>query len=224
MVDILKAREKAKKSGKKESRKQVQELKNEAEVSPPSVKKEKKRAVKKTVIPDAVKERKIKLPKEPEKPVSVKSSQETDIAEVAADDALEFLAFKLGDETYAIHIDTIDEIIVFHDHTPVPNTAEYLSGILSLRGRMIPILDGRVRLGHSAGIPDENTRIVVVRTGEEHMGIIVDSVQEVITINEKQIEDPPSVISGIEADYLKGVCNHKNELVIILDFERFLTI
>ncbi len=221
MVDILKAREKAKKEKKNSlKKKKTEDLATNQEALHPEKKADKKAISKK----NTKKIKKKTTTSSSEEKVEKENAllQETDY--IITEDLLAFLAFKLGDETYAINIDTIDEIIVFQQHTPVPNTADFISGVLSLRGRMIPVLDGRIRLGHKTKEADEETRIIIVRIEEEYMGIIVDSVREVITVGKEEIEDPPAVISSIEADYLKGVCYRDTELVIVLDFERFLKI
>src|SRR5262249_54661930 len=100
----------------------------------------------------------------------------------------ELLMFELGNERYGLAIDSIAEIIRFLEPTEVPNTLGYLDGIISLRGRIIPVINGRKRLGHPAKLPDKKSRIIVIHENSEAHGILVDSASQVIRIPKDGIE------------------------------------
>lgn len=134
----------------------------------------------------------------------------------------EFLSFFLGDEEYAIDILIIKEIIGIMDITFVPRTDDYIRGIISLRGAIIPVFDLRKRLGlRETGYSDKN-RIIVISIDGELIGITVDGVAEVMKIRGLDIEPTPSTISGIDAEYIRGICRYKGRIVILLDIIRLL--
>jgi purine-binding chemotaxis protein CheW len=135
---------------------------------------------------------------------------------------LELLIFQLGKERYGIDIQQIAEIIRFVEPTQVPNTIGFLDGIISLRGKMIPVINGRRRLGHDPKAPDKKSRIVVLSDSSEIHGILVDSASQVVRLPKDDIEPTPSVVVGIDAEFIEGVCEHKGQLIILLNLNRFL--
>jgi len=148
--------------------------------------------------------------------------EDTDQLSEVAEEELEVLVFQLGKEKYAMSIHDIAEIIRFMEPTEVPHTVGFLDGIVSLRGKMIPVINGRKRLGHPAVIPDRKTRIIVIRQNNENFGMLVDSASQVIRIQKKSIEATPAVVTGVDAEFINGVCEHKNQILILLNLDRFL--
>lgn len=142
--------------------------------------------------------------------------------DLAAIEELELLIFQLGKERYGIDIQQISEIIRFVEPTQVPNTIGFLDGIISLRGKMIPVINGRRRLGHDPKAPDKKSRIVVLSDNAETHGILVDSASQVVRLPKNDIEPTPSVVVGIDAEFIEGVCEHKGQLIILLNLNRFL--
>jgi purine-binding chemotaxis protein CheW len=142
--------------------------------------------------------------------------------DVLTEEETETLIFQLGDENYGMDIQQIAEIIRFQEPTQVPNTIGFLDGIISLRGRMIPVINGRRRLGHAPKAADKKTRIIVLQDSTDYHGILVDSASQVIRIPQKTIEPTPSVVVGVDAEFIHGVCEYKNQLIILLNLERFL--
>jgi purine-binding chemotaxis protein CheW len=142
--------------------------------------------------------------------------------ELAPEEEMEALVFQLGSEHYGMDIQQIAEIIRFQEPTEVPNTIRFLDGIISLRGRMIPVINGRKRLGHEPSPPDKKTRIIVLQDNTEFHGILVDSASQVLRLPRKNIEPTPSVVVGVDAEFINGVCEHKSQLIILLNLERFL--
>lgn len=142
--------------------------------------------------------------------------------ESAVVEELELLIFQLGTERYGIDIQQILEIIRFIEPTGIPNTISFLDGIISLRGKMIPVINGRKRLGHEPRLPDKKSRIVVLSDDLEMHGILVDSASQVVRLAKRDIEPTPSVVVGIDAEFINGVCEHKGQLIILLNLNRFL--
>lgn len=139
-----------------------------------------------------------------------------------AEEELELLVFQLGSENYGINIHQIAEIIRFVEPTEVPNTIGFLDGIISLRGKMIPVINGRRRLGHEPAPTDKKTRIVVLGENVDYVGILVDSASQVVRLPVRTIEPTPSVVVGVDAEFIQGVCEYRNNLIILLSLERFL--
>jgi len=138
------------------------------------------------------------------------------------DEMEEVLVFQLGNENYGIDIYQIIEIIRFVEPTLVPNTVGFLDGIISLRGKVIPVVNGRKRLGHPPRTPDQRTRIIVLNDGKEIFGILVDSVSEVTPLSKKSIEAASPVVMDVNAEFIQGVCEQNNNLIILLNLEGFL--
>jgi purine-binding chemotaxis protein CheW len=136
----------------------------------------------------------------------------------------EFLGFMLADEEYAIDILEIKEIIRLQNITPVPRTPDYLKGIITLRGVIVPIFDLRRRLGLKEVEHGPATRIVVVYRGEEFAGLIVDAITQVMRVNVDSIEPPPPTIGTVEAEFIRGVTRHQDRLVILLNLVRVLDV
>lgn len=139
-----------------------------------------------------------------------------------AEEELELLVFQLGSEHYGISIHQIAEIIRFVEPTGVPNTVAFLDGIISLRGKMIPVINGRRRLGHAPAPTDKKTRIIVMGENMDYVGILVDAASQVIRLPVRSIEPTPPVVVGVDAEFLQGVCEYRNNLIILLNLERFL--
>lgn len=143
---------------------------------------------------------------------------------VVEDDFEEYLYFRLGPEYYAINIMDIKEIIKPREVTEVPRTPDFVSGILSLRGVIIPIFDMTVRLGLVKSGATSKERIVVIKKGEGFYGILVDEVVEVIKMVGEGFEPPPPVLDGIDRDFVKGIGRHQGRMLILLNVENVLDI
>jgi len=137
-----------------------------------------------------------------------------------ADEQIELLGFMLSDEQYALDILEVKEIVRLHAITPVPRSAPWLKGIVTLRGIIVPIFDLRTRLGLAEIEHGPDTRIVVVYRGEEYAGLIVDRITQVMRLPLEGIEPPPRTIGLVEAEYLRGVARFRDQLVILLNLPR----
>ncbi len=133
-----------------------------------------------------------------------------------------FLTFTIGREEYGIEIRHVTEIIGIQNITDLPDMPDYVKGVINLRGKVIPVLDVRLRFALEEREYDERTCIIVVNISETAVGLIVDSVSEVIDISESDIADPPSVNKGAGSRFIKGLGKVDNEVKILLEIQRFL--
>ncbi len=137
-----------------------------------------------------------------------------------------YLTFRLADEEYGIAILKVREIIGLMDITHVPKMPHYVRGVINLRGKVIPVLDLRLKFDMEKKGDTDETCIIVVDTvtdkGATSMGTTVDSVSEVLEIQQEEIEDPPSFGSTVDADYIMGIGKIKDSVKILLDINKVL--
>jgi purine-binding chemotaxis protein CheW len=138
-----------------------------------------------------------------------------------------YLTFALGDEEFGIGILTVKEIIGMMSFTPIPRTPEFVKGVINLRGKVIPVLDLRLKFGLPSAEYDERTCIVVVEvgTGEGKMavGLVVDKVNEVSNVKEDDVEDTPGFGVSLDTAYILGMAKSQGEVKILLDIDRVIT-
>jgi len=136
----------------------------------------------------------------------------------------QFLTFTLGGELYGIEITKIREILVQPTVTSLPNTQKWVKGVINLRGEVAPVIDLRVRFNTDENPPySAHTIVIAVKTLDNRMlGLVVDSVSDVETIDYDKLLPPPDMGSSISAEYLKGLIKKDEKMVIILDTERIL--
>lgn len=139
---------------------------------------------------------------------------------------IQIVGFKLNEEEYALEIENVQEIIKKVKMTRVPRSRNYISGVINLRGIIVPIIDLKYRFSMREQGYDDNQRIIILKVNGISAGIIVDSVSEVIEIEEKLIlPNPKQTNSEINSDYLKGVCKVEEErLMTLLNIEKVLEI
>ncbi len=138
-----------------------------------------------------------------------------------------YLTFSLGEEEYGIGILKVKEIIGMMRITPVPQTPEYVKGVINLRGKVIPVIDLRLRFGMGENGYTERTCIVVVEIDGDacklHIGIVVDSVSEVLNIRGADIEDTPSFGTTLNTQYILGMAKTGGGVKILLDIDQVLS-
>ena len=140
-----------------------------------------------------------------------------------------YLTFTLGQESYGVEVMKIREIIRLIDITPVPQVPEYIKGVINLRGKIIPVADLRIKFGLSAAAETERTCIVVVQIKcasgiTTSMGLIVDAVEEVLSIAQSEIEETPDFGKKLDTDYIMGMAKIKGAVKTLLDLDRVLAI
>ena len=134
-----------------------------------------------------------------------------------------FLTFVLGKETYGIEIKYVTEIIGIQAITEIPELPEYVKGIINLRGKIIPVMDVRLRFKKEPREYNDRTCVIVIDINEISIGLIVDSVSEVLTIPEHGIVEPPKMNTGFNNRYIKNIGKVGNEVKLLLDCEKLLT-
>lgn len=133
-----------------------------------------------------------------------------------------YLTFLIGNECYSIEVRYITEIVGIQPITEIPELPIYVKGIMNLRGKIIPVMDIRLRFKKEPRDYNDRTCIVVVDISGVSIGLIVDSVSEVITIPEKDIVDPPSMNKGFNNKYIKKIGKVENEVKLLLDCDKLL--
>ncbi len=133
-----------------------------------------------------------------------------------------FLTFALSNEEYGIEILKVREIMGIMEITPVPQTPDYMKGVINLRGKVIPIIDLRLKFAMPEVEHTKETCIIVAEVGTAQVGVIVDSVSEVTDIKGEDIEEAPSFGQGIDTNFIMGLGKTKKKIVILLDIEKVL--
>ncbi|MBK9578287.1 MAG: purine-binding chemotaxis protein CheW [Fibrobacterota bacterium] len=137
---------------------------------------------------------------------------------------IELTVFTVGDILCAVENDRVREISGLRAITPVHHAPEHVRGVVNLRGQIMTIIDLGVRLGIGAVPEDRNSRILVVRSGEEDIGLLVDGIEDVKTVSASDMEPPPSNVQGLSGAFLKAILKEKDDLACIVDMEKILHI
>lgn len=133
------------------------------------------------------------------------------------EDLRQWLTFTLGSEEYALDIGNIREIIKPREITDIPRVPDFILGIISLRGLIIPVFDLKKRLKLGAAEITPASRIIVCRHGEKSAGLVVDSLNQVVRLPAQGIEPPPAVLSGLDRDMVEGIGRDGRRMMILLD-------
>jgi len=142
---------------------------------------------------------------------------------VADDPILQWVTFRLDDETYGINVMQVQEVLRYTEIAPVPGAPIYVLGIINLRGNVVTVIDTRQRFGLKVDEVTDNTRIVIIEAEGQVVGILVDSVSEVVYLRQSEIETTPSVGNEESAKFIQGVCNKNGELLILVELDKLLT-
>ena len=136
----------------------------------------------------------------------------------------QFLAFQLGPEEYALDITRISEIIKPREYTDIPRVPEFILGLISLRGVVVPVFDLRRRFRLGEFRLSTASRIIVCREGEVTAGLLVDSINQVIKLAADRIEPPPAVLSGVDRNLVDGVGRFQGRMIILLNLASVLDV
>lgn len=136
---------------------------------------------------------------------------------------LRWVTFKLGQEIYGVNVMQVREVLRYTDIAPVPGAPSYVLGIINLRGNVVTVIDTRMRFGLPAAEVTDNTRIMIIESEKHVIGILVDSVAEVADLNTADIDDTPNVGTEDSAKFICGVCNRKDDLLILIDLNKLLS-
>lgn len=151
----------------------------------------------------------------------------TETNESLANLAGKYLTFLLGDESYGIEILKVQEIIGMQSITRIPRTPEYVKGVINLRGKVIPVIDLRLRFGMEAAEVSRKTCIIVVQVAKADinvtMGIVVDEVSEVLEIAAAEIEPAPGFGTRVETSFIMGMAKTESAVKILLDIDKIMS-
>jgi purine-binding chemotaxis protein CheW len=139
------------------------------------------------------------------------------------DEVLQWVTFQLEEETYGINIMQVRELLRYTEIAPVPGAPDYVLGIINLRGNVVTVIDTRSRFGLMEGEVTDNTRIIVIESERQVIGILVDSVAEVVYLRSSEIDTTPSVGTDESAKFIQGVSNRDGKLLILVDLNKLLT-
>lgn len=143
--------------------------------------------------------------------------------EIESGDVLQLVTFRLGNEEFSVDILKVQEIIRLLDLTRVPKAPEFIEGVINLRGKVIPVMDLRKRFSMPEAEDTSEARIIVVELKDTTVGFRVDGVSEVLRLPADTVEPPPTMVCGLETEYIKGVGKLDDRLIILLDVEKVLT-
>ena len=138
------------------------------------------------------------------------------------DEVLQWVTYKLGEETYGINVMQVQEVLRHTEIAPVPGAPDYVLGIINLRGNVVTVIDTRSRFGLPPTDISDNTRIVIIESDEQVVGILVDSVAEVVYLRASEIDSAPNVGTEESAKFIQGVSNRDGQLLILVDLNKLL--
>ena len=144
-------------------------------------------------------------------------------SEGGSDEVLQWVTFQLGDETYGINVMQVQEVLRYTEIAPVPGAPDYVLGIINLRGNVVTVIDTRSRFGLEPAEITDNTRIVIIESEKQVIGILVDSVAEVVYLRASEIDSAPNIGTDESTKFIQGVCNRDGELLILVDLNKLLT-
>jgi len=154
---------------------------------------------------------------------TVDNTEHREVRTTYSRDDQQYLIFNLADEYYGVDILKVQEIKGYTTVTRIPNTPDFLKGVLNLRGTIVPIVDLRVKFGMGVTEPTAFTVVVVVNVRNRVMGFLVDAVSDVLDMNAKNIQPPPDMGSSVDITFVAGIGNAQDRLVTLLDIDRVLT-
>ncbi|GLP94950.1 chemotaxis protein CheW [Paraferrimonas sedimenticola] len=146
-----------------------------------------------------------------------------DKEEQSSETLQQWVTFKLDDEVYGINVMQVQEVLRYTDIAPVPGTPEYVLGIINLRGNVVTVIDTRRRFGLSPGGVDQHSRIVIIEAEKQVVGILVDSVAEVVDLGSSEIDSAPHLGTEESARFIQGVSHREEELLILVDLNKLLS-
>jgi purine-binding chemotaxis protein CheW len=135
----------------------------------------------------------------------------------------EYLTFVLGDEEYGLEILKVQEIRGYDTVTQIANTPDFIKGVVNLRGKIVPIVDLRIKFHLGKVVYDEFTVVIILNLGGRVVGIVVDGVSDVMALKEDQIRDVPSLVTSIDTKYIVGLATVEQQMLILVDIEQLMS-
>jgi purine-binding chemotaxis protein CheW len=137
---------------------------------------------------------------------------------------LQIVTFLLDDVEYGVDILAVHEILRYPEITRLPNTPDFIRGVINLRGNVIPVVDVRVRFGLEPAEVSDLTRIIVIESEGKEVGLLVDNVYQVVRLPESHVDEPSELIEGVSEEFIKGIGRLKDRLIVILNLGNILFI
>ncbi len=134
----------------------------------------------------------------------------------------QFVTFILDTETFGVEIERVQEIIGYQGFTKIPNQPDFMPGVLNLRGTVVPVVDLRLKFGMPPRSYDRYTVITILNVGPRTVGMVVDSVSDVITLTPEQIQPPPRFASRIKSNFIRSIGRQDDHFLILLDVDAIL--
>ena len=134
-----------------------------------------------------------------------------------------YVTFSLADETYAIDVLQVQEVLKMTEIAPVPGVPDYILGIINLRGDVVTVIDARRRMSLPYRTPDDASRIVIIDVGHQNVGILVDAVAEVVQISPSAVDPAPAVGNDQTSRFILGVTSTEEGLTILIDLNKLLS-
>lgn len=141
----------------------------------------------------------------------------------AEDPLVQWVTFRLDNETYGVNVMQVQEVLRMTEIAPVPGAPDYVLGIINLRGNVVTVIDTRKRFGLEPREVDDATRIVITEIEQQVMGMLVDSVAEVVDVRMSEIETAPNVGNDESSRFIQGVSCRQGELLILVDLNKLLS-
>lgn len=136
---------------------------------------------------------------------------------------LQLVGFRIEEEFFGVPIGKVKEIVRVPEVTAVPDTPDFLNGVINLRGRVIPVIEMSRRLGVASSGPTKSNRVLVLDLGGSTVGLLVGSVSEILKIEEESVEQKPDLVSSIGGEYVNGIGKLKDRLIVLIDIEKLLS-
>jgi purine-binding chemotaxis protein CheW len=134
------------------------------------------------------------------------------------------VVFELGAEQYGVNIETVESIIKMQTITSMPHAPSFVQGVTNLRGKVLPVIDLRLRFGMAPKAAAKGSRIIVIGVNATEIGMIVDGVSAVLTIPDQAVEPPPPITTTVDSNFITGIAKLDDRMVILLDLDRILSL
>ncbi len=145
------------------------------------------------------------------------------VAQKQGNPMTQWVTFSLDEETYGINVMQVQEVLKLPEIAPVPGSPDYVIGIINLRGNVVTVVDTRKRFGLMPREADDSTRIVIIEANRQVVGMLVDSVAEVVELDASIVETAPTVGNDESSKYIQGVFSREDRLIILVDLNKFLS-
>lgn len=139
------------------------------------------------------------------------------------DEILQWVTFRLENETYGINVMQVQEVLRYTEIAPVPGAPSYVLGIINLRGNVVTVIDTSNRFGLNGLEVTDDSRIVIIEAEKQVIGILVDSVAEVVYLRRSEIDSTPNIGTEESAKFIQGVSNRNDQLLILVDLDKLLS-